>query len=163
MTPVRRLQHAICLATVGVLAACSGQTPAPEAAATPQATAPYNSQIDVLEVMVHVMDPRARQFWAGWGYVADETGVRDVSAKTEEDWKSVEDGAAAVVLATNTLMLPAYQREPQADWIKWARLTADIAMEGKKAAELKDVAAIEEIGGRLDVACDGCHEAFRPK
>jgi hypothetical protein len=162
MNLARTIQQAICLAALGALAACSGQTSAPEAAA-PKIDAPYNAQIDVLETMVHVMDPQARQFWAGWGYVADEKGVHDVSAKTEEDWKKVEDGAAAVVLVTNTLMLPAYQREPQADWIKWAKQTGDLAMEGKQAAERKDVAAIEEIGGRLDTSCDSCHEAFRAK
>jgi cytochrome c556 len=66
-----------------------------------------------------------------------------------------------VVIATNTLLTPPYQHEPQAEWVKWAKTTADIAMEGKTAAEAKDIKAIEEIGGRLDVACDSCHEKFR--
>jgi hypothetical protein len=144
------------------LAAACGE--ANKVADTPPAPPPppFNSDIDVDEVMVHVMDPQARAFWAGWGEVYDDKGVHDVSAKTEEQWKRVEDGAAAVVLATNTLMLPAYQRKPEADWMKLAKDVADLAMEGKMAAEAQDVSKMESIGGKLDVACDACHAAFRP-
>lgn len=149
-----------CFALLAV--ACSGQTETVELPAAPASPAAhYNTDIDVDEVMVHVMDPAARAFWKGWGEVYDDRGSHDVSAKTDEEWKKVEDGAAMVVLATNTLMLPAYQRKPEADWIKWARDAADLAMKGKQAAELQDKAAMEEIGGKLDVACDGCHNAFR--
>jgi hypothetical protein len=111
--------------------------------------------------MVHVMDPAARAFWKGWGEVYDSDGLHDVSARTGEEWKRVEDGAATVVLATNTLMLPAYLRKPEDEWNRWAKEVADLAMKGKQAAEMQDKAAIEEIGGKLDTACDSCHEAFR--
>lgn len=142
--------------------ACSKSTDAAEAPAAPALPAlPYNSDIDVDEVMVHVMDPAARAFWKGWGEVYDAKGLHDVSASNDDEWKKVEDGAAMVVLATNTLMLPSYQRKPEADWTKWAKDVADLAIKGKEAAELQDKAAIEEIGGKLDVACDGCHNAFR--
>jgi len=154
-----------CTITLSLLAlaaaSCTKPTPAAATAeAAPEAT-PYNTGIDVDEVMVHAMDPSARQFWAGWGETYDDKGWHDVSAKTDEEWKKVEDGAAMVVLATNTLMLPAYQRKPEAEWNKWARQVADIALRGKDAADKKDKAAMETIGGELDVACDKCHEAFR--
>lgn len=143
------------------LAACSEQAPGPDAAKSTQADTAYNSDIDTLEVMVHAMDPSARAFWAGWGEVYDNTGSHNVSAKTEAEWKKVEDGAAMVVLTSNTLLLPAYQRKPEAEWTKWATDVASIAMEGKQAAEAQNISAMELIGGRLDTACDGCHEAFR--
>lgn len=143
------------------LAACNK---APEtAAAAPAAPAPpYINELDVDEIMVHTMDPQARQFWAGWGEEYSAAGLVDVSAKTDEEWKKVEDGATGVVLAANTLMLPAYQRKPEAEWLKLARDVADLAMLGRDGADKQDKAAMEEIGGKLDVACDACHKAFRP-
>ncbi len=152
----------LALACVFSAAACSQSnetTTAPVASAEP--APPFNSDIDVDELMVHVMDPSARAFWAGWAEVYDAKGMHDVSATTEAEWKRVEDGAAAVVLATNTLMLPAYQRTPRDQWIRWAGEVAGLAMQGKAAAEAHDKAAIERVGGKLDAACDACHAAFR--
>ena len=149
--------------TVCALAGCGCSRSEPVAAATQPAQPPYNTEIDVDEVMVHVMDPAARAFWAGWGEVYDSTGLHDVSAKTDEDWKKVEDGATMVVLATNTLMLPQYQRKPGDVWNKWAKQVADLALEGRIAADQQDKSAMETIGGKLDVACDDCHKAFRPE
>jgi hypothetical protein len=74
----------------------------------------------------------------------------------------VEDGATGVVMAANTLMLPAYQRKPEDQWLKLARDVADLAMQGRDGADKQDKAAMEVIGGKLDVACDACHKAFRP-
>jgi hypothetical protein len=148
------------LLVASTFAACT-RAKTPEAPATEAEAAPYNTDIDVDEVMVHVMDPSARAFWAGWGEVYDRTGRHDISASSDEEWKKVEDGAAMVVLATNTLMLPKYRRTPEAEWNKWAKEVADLAIQGKQAADKHDKAAMEDIGGRLDVACDDCHKAFR--
>src|SRR5262245_54179263 len=100
------------------LCACSGpaSTPAVEVLPAPPS---YNTDIDVAEVMIHAMDPAARAFWAGWGEVYTDKGMTDVSAKTDEEWKRVEDGATMVMLATNTLMLPAYQRKPAEEWNRY--------------------------------------------
>ena len=134
------------------LASCSRPTP----------PAPYNSQISVDEIMAHVMNPQAYAFWAGSGSRLTAKGWEDLSPKTDADWKKVEDGAAAVVLATNSLMLPAYAKPPEAEWDKDAKLVADIALRGKAAAERHDVAAISELSDELDVACDVCHKRFDP-
>jgi hypothetical protein len=143
------------------LAACN-KAPEVVAAAPVEPVPPFINELDVGEIMVHTMDPQARQFWAGWGEEYSAKGLVDVSAKTDEEWKKVEDGATGVVLAANTLMLPAYQRKPNAEWLKYARNVADLAMLGREGADKKDKAAMEDIGGRLDVACDACHKAFRP-
>lgn len=139
--------------------ACSPQAERADAPASP--APPFNAEIDVEEVMVHAMDPAARAFWAGWGEVYDNAGSHDVSAQTLDEWKKVEDGAAMVVLTTNTLMLPEFQRKPETEWVRWAKEVADLAMQGKQAAEAQDTSAVELIGGKLDQACDACHSAFR--
>jgi hypothetical protein len=122
--------------------------------------APYNTDIPINEVMAHVMNPAAYQFWSGWGVVEDEHGVRDLAPKTEAEWKTIEDGAATVVQATNVIMLPGYARAPEADWNRYAQDVAKLAMQGKQAAEKHDKDALGEIGEKLDVACDACHEKF---
>ena len=147
------MRSAILLATALALAGCSKPQPPP---------APYNSRISTDEVMAHVMNPQAYAFWAGSGSRLTAKGWEDLSPKTEAEWKRVEDGAAAVVVATNTLMLPAYERQPRAEWDKDARLVADIALRGKAAAERHDTAAISQISDELDVACDVCHKRFDP-
>jgi hypothetical protein len=112
------------------------------------------------EVMAHVMNPAAYQFWSGWGVVEDEHGSRDLAPKTEAEWKTIEDGAATVVLATNAIMIPGYARAPEADWNRLALEVQKIALEGKAAAEKHDKDALGEVGARLDTACDLCHEKF---
>src|SRR5262249_30398876 len=96
-----------------------------------------------------------------WGETYSKDGLVDISAKTDEQWKKVADGATAVVVATNTLMLPAYQREPKGKWVEYAKQVGDLAMKGRIGADQQDKAAMEEIGGRLNVMCDNCHKAFR--
>jgi uncharacterized protein YaiE (UPF0345 family) len=152
------------LAAAGCLAIClAACNKSPDVAAAPAAPAPpFVNDLDVGEVMVHVMDPQARQFSAGWGEEYSAKGLVDVSTKTDEEWKKVEDGATGVVMAANTLMLPAYQRKPEDQWLKLARDVADLAMQGRDGADKQDKAAMEVIGGKLDVACDACHKAFRP-
>lgn len=125
--------------------------------------ADFNTDMDVLEIMIHVIDPAARAFWDGWGFTFDEEGLHDVSASTDEEWKRVEDGAATVVTGMNVIMLPAHQRAPAADWNSYAREVAALAMEGKDAAEAQNLEVMEELGQRLNEACRACHEAFVPE
>jgi hypothetical protein len=145
----------ICLSAVAA-ASCSPQ-PAPGAAAD---ASPYNTDMDVQELMVHVMEPAAYGFWNGWGMIINAEGTFDISPRTERDWKGVENGAATVIAATNTLLLPAYIRQPEAEWRKAAKAVADIAKEGKDAAERQDKQAMYDLGARLDEACDACHSTF---
>lgn len=134
----------------------------PQKAAEATAASPYNVDMPMNEVMAHVMDPAAYQFWDGWGTVTDGAGVHDLTPTTEEGWKKVEDGAATVILTTNVLMLPGYVRPPEADWNRYATEVAKIAVAGKAAAERKDGAALGGIGEKLNAACEACHLKFIP-
>ncbi len=141
--------------SLALIAGCARVKPAETAAAPP-----YNTEMPMNEVMFHVMNPAAFQFWSGWGVVEDEKGLRDLAPKTDAEWKYVEDGAAMVVQTTNAIMLPGYARAPEADWNRYAQNVAKIAMRGKIAAEKHDSAALGDIGEELDVACDACHEKY---
>ena len=148
------------LALVSAFVLVSCDRPAATAAASATAP-PYNTDLDVDELMVHVMEPAAYAFWRGWGLMFTEEGTKDISPRTSQEWKEVENGAATVVIATNTLMLPGFARKPEDEWYKAAKTVADIAKAGKDAAEKEDKEAMYELGSKLDEACDACHEKFR--
>lgn len=153
MRPARLL-----ILSCALLTAACGPQKAAEATVAP----PYNVDMPMNEVMGHVMNPAAYQFWSGWGTIADSTGVHDLTPTTEEGWEKVENGAATVALTTNVLMLPGYARAPEAEWNRYAAEVAKIAVAGKAAAERKDGPALGEIGEKLDLACEACHMKFIP-
>lgn len=144
------------LAALALLASCAPK------AKTPEATAQFNTSIPVNELMAHVLDPAANQFWGGMGTSYTVAGERDLSPKTEAEWKRVEDGAAMVVVGTNTLMLQGYARAPVQDWDRYAKGVADVASRAKAAVERKDIAAMKQAGDELDRACEACHKQFSP-
>lgn len=145
---------AVCV--IALLASCAPR-PVPR-----EAAAPFNSEIPIKEVMAHVLDPAANQFWGGMGTSYTAEGERDLAPQTEAEWKRVEDGAATVVLASNSLMVPGYSREPVADWNRYAKGVADVAIRAKASVEKKDIEAMKEIGDELDHACEACHKQFSP-
>ena len=149
------MRYILLIAVASVLASC-----APEA--KQQSAQPFNTNIPLDEVMAHVMDPAAYAFWGGTGTSYTVDGDTDLSPKTEAEWKRVEDGAAMVVLGSNSLMLPGYARPPVADWTRYARHVSEVAERAKAAVERKDTAAMRTIGDELDEACEACHKQFSP-
>jgi len=135
------------------LTACSPKAPALVA---------YNTAIPLNEVMAHVIEPAAFQFWDGSGTIFDEHGVRDRSPTTEAGWKVVENGAATVVEASNGLLLPGRTRAPESEWTRYAQELGKVALKAKAAAEAKDKDAVFNVGMELDDACEACHKKFLP-
>ena len=148
------------LAGLGLFAAASVHADAEPATGCRRGRAPYNVDMDMTELMVHVMEPGAYAFWKGWGIIYTPEGTFDISPRTEQEWMQVENGAATVIAATNILMTSPYARDPQAEWFQAAKAVADIAKAGKDAAEKQDKQAMYELGAKLDEACDACHEKF---
>lgn len=139
------------------LAACSVSEAASEIVA-----ADLPAILEAPELMVHVVEPAARRFWKGYSEILDENGWRDISPKSEADWKHVEDGAATLVVSGHLLLQPSYVREPAADWDRLAQEFLDLAKEGKARAEDQDKDAMLVLGEQLDETCDSCHAQFAP-
>lgn len=148
----------LCAALGGILlAACT-----PASADGVDATAPAAPVLEAPELMVHVIEPAARNFWKGYSEVLDENGWRDISPSSDADWKDVEDGAATLVIAGQLLLQPEYIREPAADWERLTQAFFDLAIEGKAQAENQSKHAMLELGEQLDATCDSCHAQFAP-
>jgi hypothetical protein len=148
-TPLHRLTPVVAFGAAALLlAGCQ-----------PKKEAQY-SGLDMQELMIHVVDPAAFQFWRGSGFELTEDGERDLSPTTEEGWKVVEDGAATVAEAGNLLMLPGRARAPEAEWNRYAKLMTERALEAKAAAEAKDKQKVFDTGGRLYEVCVACHEKY---
>lgn len=152
------MRRSIGLFCLLALAACSPRTPN----ASPSAAPGYTTAIPLNEVMAHVIEPAAFQFWDGSGTIYDEHGARDRSPTTEAGWKVVENGAATVVEASNGLLLPGRPRAPEAEWTRYAQNLAKVALKAKVAAEAKDKEAVFNAGIELDYACEACHKKFLP-
>jgi hypothetical protein len=141
----------------------------------------YSSVKDVMESLI---DPSADTLWGAAGTVIDKQGTQDMSPKTPEDWLNVRHAAVRIVEAGNLLMMrgreaapagtkseaPGVELEPAeiAGLIKKKRKSFDtfakalqaLGLEALRASETKDVPLLEDIGGRMEAVCEGCHQTF---
>ena len=148
------------LAAALAAASCTKPAPAPKPV---EPISTFHTEIPVKEVMAHVMEPAAFQFWNGSGWEATRAGVRDRTPTTDEGWTTVENGAATVVEASNTLLLPGRARPPAADWNRYANALGNVALRAKDAAERRDRQALWSVGIELDHACEACHKQYLPQ
>jgi hypothetical protein len=141
----------------------------------------YSSVKDLMESIV---DPSADALWGAAGTVIDKQGIQDMSPKTPEDWLNVRRAAVRIVEGANLLMMqgreaapvgtkseaPGVELEPAeiAGLIKKKRKSFDafakalqaLGVEALRASEAKDVPLLEDIGGRMEAVCEGCHQTF---
>jgi cytochrome c556 len=143
-------------------------------------------QASFQEVMLTQVDASADALWGATGSVVDATGDHSLSPKTEEDWRALR---AAVVTLTEASDLLTTEGRPlvhpgqkiqdegaesvaSPDWIRQAFVTQRplllqragalkaIAGDALVAVDRRDLKALDEIGERLDAACEACHESF---
>jgi cytochrome c556 len=50
----------------------------------------------------------------------------------------------------------------QEDWMKDAKLLADVGSSAYKAAQAKDGNALAALAGAVDASCTTCHKQYRP-
>jgi hypothetical protein len=141
----------------------------------------YSSVKDLMESIV---DPSADTLWGAAGTVIDQQGTQDMSPKTPEDWLNVRRAAVRILEGANLLMMrgreaapvgtkseaPGVELEPAeiAGLIKKKRKSFDafakelqaLGSEALRASEAKDVPLLEDVGGRMEAVCEGCHQTF---
>ncbi len=81
--------------------------------------------------------------------------------KDEKDWSAVRRSALTLAETGNLLMTQGRARD-EGDWIKNAKMLADVGTAAYKAAQAKDVNALAALADPLDASCTTCHKQYRP-
>ena len=83
------------------------------------------------------------------------------SASDEKEWAAVRRSAVTLAESADLLMARGRARD-QGNWIKDARMLADVGNAAYKAAQAKDTKALAALAESLDAACTACHKQYRP-
>jgi len=157
--------------------ACRGRQQAPQ---QPE----YAPTATIKDLMLSIIDPSADVVWESVGTVITSAGTEERFPRTDEEWANVRGGAIRLVEAPNLLMIPGrhvarpgeksetpgVELEPgemdaliAKDWEAWSRRAKalrDVSLEMLQAIDAKDKEKMLDVGGRLDVACEGCHTQY---
>jgi len=78
----------------------------------------------------------------------------------EQDWATLRHSALTLAESGNGLTM----RRPgdQGDWMKDARMLADVGTAAYRAAQAKDLKALAALVEPLDASCTTCHKQYRP-
>ena len=83
------------------------------------------------------------------------------SSQDEKEWDRVRRSAITLAEAANLLTMRGRARD-QGEWVKDAKLLADVGAAAYKAAEAKDAKALAALTESLDASCTTCHKQDRP-
>jgi len=78
--------------------------------------------------------------------------------KSDAEWAVVRRGALTLRESGELLAM----RNSQADWVKDAKMLADVGAAAYKAAQAKDLKALDTLTESLDASCTTCHKQYRP-
>ncbi|WP_298194572.1 hypothetical protein [Novosphingobium sp.] len=123
---------------------------------------PAGAPLPLSELMGHVMQRNAVQFWAWSATETDAAGTRSAEPRTAEQWEDAESDALTLRQLALVLKAPSYDPGDP----RWARLASDLeaaASAAADAAERKDVAALIRTGEAVNDRCVACHLVFAPQ
>jgi hypothetical protein len=141
----------------------------------------YSSIKDLME---SVIDPSADVLWGAAGTVVDKQGIQDLSPKTQEEWLNVRRAAVRIIEGGNLLMMPGREAAPvgtkseapgveleppeigvlikkkRKSFDAFAKALQALGLEALRATDAKNTDLLQEIGGRMENVCEGCHQTF---
>ena len=82
-------------------------------------------------------------------------------SKSDAGWATVRRGALTLAEAGNLLTTRGRARD-QDQWMKDAKMLADVGSAAYTAAQAKDLTALSQLTDSLDAACTTCHKQYRP-
>jgi len=185
----RQITAALCSAVLGVVAPSSFAVAQPKTAKADRAAEAQAAQgrkvySTIKDLMESIVDPSADVIWGAVGTVVDQEGVHETFPKTQEEWLNVRRAAIRIIEGANLLMMPgreaappgtkseapgieleppqitALMRKNRKSFDALARSLQALGSEVVRASEAQDTAALLEIGGRIQDACERCHQAF---
>lgn len=173
-----RLPSLLLIAAFAGLTGC-GRT-APPAPVGPVATA------SIQDIMKSVVAPAANAIWKPPAAISDPASSKAPPAEVAADWLVLRHSAVALVEAPNLLImegrraaapgaklqdegaegiLPNAQIQQRleterAEFRQYARRLQTASLETLAAIDRKDADALLDAGGKVDEACEACHQHF---
>ena len=144
LTVIRRSPSFGIAVVLGVVMATTLVSAADSDSASPQATT------NLSEMMTRIVQPSSDAVF----YVAR------TPPQTDEDWRRLENQTLMLAESANLLLLPGYV-QAQEQWLRDSLLMRNAAVAAYKAAQNKDLAALEELNNALYESCENCHMATR--
>jgi hypothetical protein len=80
---------------------------------------------------------------------------------TDGEWAAVRRSALTLEESGNLLTMRGRARD-QGDWMKDAKMLADVGRAAYQAAQAKDLSALSQLTEALDASCTTCHKQYRP-
>jgi cytochrome c556 len=81
--------------------------------------------------------------------------------KNESEWAAVRRSALTLEESSNLMTMRGRARD-QGDWMKDAKMLADVGKAAYQAAQAKDLSALSQLTDALDASCTTCHKQYRP-
>jgi len=153
-------------------------------AADPPVAANRQMLLSVQEIMESIIDPSADVLWTAVGTVVDNKGFHDALPKTPAQWRGVRNAAVRIIEGSNLLMVPGRPAAPpgtksevpgveleptqiatligknRRSFDGFALALQQVAAEALRAADSRNGEMLMEAGGRMEEACEGCHQSF---
>lgn len=158
----------------------ASQTPGPEAAKT--ADPPFIITATIKELMDSTVDPAADGLWDSVAVVSSRTRVEERQPRTDEEWKAVRRHAITLIEAMNLVVMEGRHAAPPGTkpnegelapeeidqriaasrpaFVQFAHGLRASAVKALEAIDRKDAAALLEVGGDIDAACEVCHVTY---
>ncbi len=164
---MNRHSFALMISGALALAACSNQSPAPQADATPAPAAaaptlrhPTSLNAIMVGAVDHASDP-----------LFDVGNAEMGSGKlptTDDDWLNVQYHAYQMVALGTAMQIPGtgpkdVEWTSAPTWKTWSEQISGIGMDMLQLVEKKDTKGFVDAGNRLVAACEGCHKEFKPE
>lgn len=81
--------------------------------------------------------------------------------KNEVDWEAFKTQALTLAESANLLMMPSRARDED-KWMADAKLLWEVGNKAYRAAQAKDLDAVNALNDELNTACVQCHMDYRP-
>jgi hypothetical protein len=137
---------------VGAHAAQQKPAAAPETKIEPIAS--------VKQIMNAIVTPASTVVYQSVGTVVSAAGIEETAPKTDAEWASVGNNAAALAEAGNLMMLEG-RAVDRGDWIKMAQAMIDASKSTMKAVDAKSADGVLAAGADLNMTCDNCHQRYQ--
>lgn len=166
-----------------ILAFAAASSSLPIAQAASSNASPANTSIR--DLMASIVDPSADVIWGASGTIVDkDQGIVELFPKTPEGWMDVRRAAVRIIEGSNLLMTPGRLSAPagarsqtpgveleptdivalinrnRVGFNSFAAALRDLGWEALRASEAKSTDALLDVGGRMQEACEGCHQTF---